>query len=90
MAYPVDRSARSQWGVEDSALREVPGSLKKLVPLQQNLPKHSKLPRGALRGCRGEAPLCLGGAQRGESRAPKGGLPPLAEVTHQGGIVSGK
>ncbi len=31
MAYPVDRSARSQWGVEDSALREVPGSLKKLV-----------------------------------------------------------
>ncbi len=31
MAYPVDQVARSQWGVEDSALREVPGSLKKLV-----------------------------------------------------------
>ncbi len=31
MAYPVDQSARSQWGVEDSALREVPGSLKKLM-----------------------------------------------------------
>ncbi len=31
MAYPFDQSARSQWGVEDSALREVPGSLKKLV-----------------------------------------------------------
>ncbi len=44
MAYPVDQSARSQWGVEDSALREVPGSLKKLVPLQLNLPQHSKLP----------------------------------------------
>jgi len=34
-----------------------------------------------------EAPLRLGGAERGERRAPKGGAAPLAEVPHQGGIL---
>jgi hypothetical protein len=47
-----------------------------LVPLQLTPPKHPRIQPGALRGCRGEAPLRLGGAQRGERRAPKGGLPP--------------
>ncbi len=59
----------------------------KLAPLQLTPPKHPRVPPGALRGCRGEAPLRLGGAQRGERRAPKGGLPPLAEVPHQRGIL---
>ncbi len=34
-----------------------------------------------------EAPLRLGGAQRGERRAPKGGPAPLAEVPHQRGML---
>ena len=45
-------------------------------PLQLILPNHPRVPPEALRGCKGEASLRLGGAQRGERRAPKGGLPP--------------
>ena len=54
-------------------------SFRRLVPLQLTSPKIHKIQLGALRGVgvfSPEAPPRLGGAQRGHSRAPKGGLPP--------------
>ena len=50
--------------------------------------KIHKIPPGALRGCRVEPPPRLGGAQRGDRRAPKGGPAPLAEVPHQRGMLA--
>ncbi len=44
-----------------------------LVPLQLNLPHHSKLPRGALWGCWGEIPYAWGvlSEATAERRIPK-------------------
>ncbi len=76
MDYPVDQSARSQWGVEDSALREVPRSLKKLV---QGLAPSSCVASVSVGHSKAHYPLHIGrtdGAERDFGR-------PIS-VSHQG------